>query len=1284
MENSLGESPRIDAETLSKWQSIIDLMAEICDVPSGLVMRVTGDDIEVFVSSQTENNPYHVGDKETLVGSGLYCERVIETQAPLHIPNALSDVDWSRNPDIKLNMIAYHGYPIVSPNGAVFGTICVLDSKPRMLETQYGRLIESFKGQIEQDLELIWHTQELERRNGELTAALDRVRTLEAVQSVKLGVSRHEFEIMFENSAVGMAIVVPGDGRILRANPRLCKMLGYTLEELLALQVDEVLQPQDSMEDSALVQDMISGRSDRTVTNERIIRKDGAPLWVRITRSVGEAEPNKPQLGFAVIQDISEQKQAEISLQENEARLESIFRSMSEGMAVHELVYSESGVPVDYRLTDVNPAFASIVGIPRESVIGKRATELYGASEAPYLETYVQVTASGESQTFETYFPPMDKHFLISVFTPGEGQFVTIFSDVSARKRAEEELERYQTQLEELVTERTEALQTAIEAARAAMFHYDLVADVVERDARWFEIAGITRDEFDGTHETWRRLVHPDDLAEAERNMADALSSEVTSMNHEYRIVRPDEAVRYIETRARIVRDDTGQATALVGMDIDITERREVELALARERARLSLAIDYASAAMFEHDLVTGQLRVSDHWFDMFDVSEESFDGRIETFYEQMLPDDRLRFVCQFEEESRQPEITTMYSEFRISTHDGEIRHIESHATMVRDAAGKPISTMGLNIDVTDRRKVEKALAENEALMRTVIEQMPIDFFAVDKDMRYTMQSPTSREVVGDVVGMHVTELEVDQSLKRKWMEDFKEVLAGASLHREEDVTLRAGEVKTFIANLTPVLVGGEIAAVIGTSVDITERKEFERRLLLTKQRLEMLVEVSEYEITDSREFLDLVLDRALKLTASDFGYIYFYDEDTKLFELNTWSKHVMPACTVMDPKTTYALEKTGMWGEVVRQRKPIVVNKYSLEHPMSKGTPNGHVPLQRFLSVPVFDEGRIVAVVGVANRAEDYTATDVQELTLLINSSWKMLRSFEDRSQLVVARDAAESANRTKSEFLANMSHELRTPLNAIIGFSDVLGEQYFGDLNDKQAEYVVDIAASGKHLLALINDILDLSKVEADKTEIELESVDVEALLGDSLILIKEKCMQHGIALSVEIDESVEKMSVVADERKLKQIMYNLLSNATKFTPDGGRIVVSARSADGMRSDDQTAIALAGESESKRGTSTPVLEISVADSGIGIQQEDLPRVFEKFFRTEASRTQHIQGTGLGLALVARFVAMHGGSIWVESEGMEQGSKFVFQIPLVPPESQPEDLGRRANREDS
>lgn len=237
-------------------------------------------------------------------------------------------------------------------------------------------------------------------------------------------------------------------------------------------------------------------------------------------------------------------------------------------------------------------------------------------------------------------------------------------------------------------------------------------------------------------------------------------------------------------------------------------------------------------------------------------------------------------------------------------------------------------------------------------------------------------------------------------------------------------------------------------------------------------------------------------------------------------------------------------------------------------------------------------------------------------------------------------AKEAAETATRAKSDFLANMSHELRTPLNSIIGFTEVLQDELFGKINEKQRQYVDNINISGKHLLNLINDILDLSKVESGKMELELERLSLKKdVLEPSLTMLQEKATKHNIKLSLELRPEAD-IELTADVRKLKQIIFNLLSNAVKFTPDGGNAWVNAK-----RIQDE-------------------IEISVQDTGIGIKPEDMPRLFQTFTQIESAYTKNHEGTGLGLALTKKLVELHGGKIWAESD-FGKGSKFSFTIPI-------------------
>ena len=257
------------------------------------------------------------------------------------------------------------------------------------------------------------------------------------------------------------------------------------------------------------------------------------------------------------------------------------------------------------------------------------------------------------------------------------------------------------------------------------------------------------------------------------------------------------------------------------------------------------------------------------------------------------------------------------------------------------------------------------------------------------------------------------------------------------------------------------------------------------------------------------------------------------------------------------------------------------------------------------------------------------------------------------------------QKASQAKSQFLANMSHELRTPLNHIIGFTELVVDKNLGDLHPTQEEYLNDVLSSSRHLLALINDILDLSKVEAGKMELDLSAVDIESLLTKSLVMIKEKAIRHGIQLRLDVTALPDPIYI--DERKIKQVIYNLLSNAAKFTPDHGTIVLQGRS---LQATNGELIATSGKKIRLSPSMAPdtastsnYLEICVQDTGIGIRFEELEKIFNVFEQVDQ---QHVpQGTGLGLSLAKRFVNLHGGHIWAESRGENQGSMFQFVIPI-------------------
>jgi len=290
-------------------------------------------------------------------------------------------------------------------------------------------------------------------------------------------------------------------------------------------------------------------------------------------------------------------------------------------------------------------------------------------------------------------------------------------------------------------------------------------------------------------------------------------------------------------------------------------------------------------------------------------------------------------------------------------------------------------------------------------------------------------------------------------------------------------------------------------------------------------------------------------------------------------------------------------------------------------------------------LAVPLLREDRLLGAIAVNRRTVGGFPPEVIELlktfatqSALAIQNARLFREIEDK------RRQLEIASQHKSEFLANMSHELRTPLNAIIGFSEVLVERMFGDINEKQAEYLNDILESGRHLLSLINDILDLSKIEAGRLELEASDFHLPSAIENALALVRERAQHREVALARTVDERIG--TIQADERKVKQVLLNLLSNALKFTPEGGKVDVRAALSNGA------------------------IEISVADTGVGIAPEDQEAVFEEF-RQVGAASKKVEGTGLGLAISRKFIELHGGRIWVTSE-MGKGSTFTFTLPLA------------------
>jgi signal transduction histidine kinase len=420
--------------------------------------------------------------------------------------------------------------------------------------------------------------------------------------------------------------------------------------------------------------------------------------------------------------------------------------------------------------------------------------------------------------------------------------------------------------------------------------------------------------------------------------------------------------------------------------------------------------------------------------------------------------------------------------------------------------------------------------------------------------------------------------------------------------------------------------------------------KELEARTGALTRSVEQLTALGEVgravsSTLDLETVLTTIVSRAVQLSGLDGGVVFEYDISAEEFIHRAATETGGALAEVR--RATRVRKGEGVVGRTAITLEPVQVPDITVPGAHESRLRENLIVsgVRAVLAVPMVYEGRLIGSLVVSrNRPGDFPAETIELLRTFATQSALAIQNARLFQEIADKSAQLEAASRHKSEFLANMSHELRTPLNAVIGFSEVLLQRMFGALTDKQDEYLKDIYASGQHLLSLINDILDLSKIEAGRMELAPAPFHLPTALENAVTLVRERAGRHGITLELDLDPGLGEL--VGDERKVKQVLLNLLSNAVKFTLEGGRISLKAGRRDGA------------------------VAISVTDTGIGIAPEDQAAIFEEFRQVGSDETRKQEGTGLGLTLAKKFVELHGGRIWVQSD-LGRGSTFTFTLPL-------------------
>jgi PAS domain S-box-containing protein len=712
-------------------------------------------------------------------------------------------------------------------------------------------------------------------------------------------------------------------------------------------------------------------------------------------------------------------------------------------------------------------------------------------------------------------------------------------------------------------------------------------------------------------------LIHPDDRAAVEAEWEQTLAHDTGRIMMRYR--HADDSWRWLEARGTTVFQEG--ACYVVGMFRDITERKQAEEALRTAEARYRTLVEQMPAIIYTADAdAHSTIRyISPQVQAILGFTPEEWLADSELWLRQIHPEDRARVLDNVAHIRASDE--SVPTEYRVFRSDGQVVWLQDAARLVCDEDGRPLYLQGITMDITERKHAEAALRRSERLYRTLANNFPNGaVFLFDHDLRFTIAD-----------GQALTRLGVSrEQLEGKRLEEIlppdlfrgTEPLYYAALEGAQSVAETMFGDHTYMAYYLPVRnEQGEIFAGMLMAHDITERKRAEEALQQSEERYRTLFETMVQ------------------------GVIY-QDADGQVISANPAAYHIL-----------------GLTLDQMQGRTPIdpgwkVVYEDSSDYPgtiySGKGTLNNHVEArnvilgvckpndeQRWILINAVQQFRLDEVQPYQGYTifEDITERKCAQDALVEERALLARRVEERTTDLSAANAELSRAARLKDEFLASMSHELRTPLNAVLGLAEALQEEIYGPLNEQQCKSLHSIEESGRHLLALINDILDLAKIDAGKLDLERESVAVVEICQTSLGMIKQDAKKKDISIDLAIDPSVTLLH--ADPRRLKQILVNLLSNAVKFT--------SAHGAIGLE--------VIGD------TVRQAVDMTVWDTGIGIAQEDLGRLFEPFVQLDSRLARQYNGTGLGLTLVYRMAKMHGGSITVTST-VGAGSRFTVSLP--------------------